>query len=76
MTRTDGQSRTSRTENNNEETDGGSRQSYKKNEWKFVAVWTNIDKKEAYRRAAEIMTEDFEVAAGRAPHKWGEPSEK
>ena len=22
------------------------------------------------------MTEDFEIAAGRAPHKWGEPSKK
>ena len=36
----------------------------------------NIDKDEAYRRAAEIMTEDFDVAGGPPMHKWGEPSEK
>ena len=41
----------------------------------LVAVWTNIDKEEAYRCAAEILTEDFEVAGGPA-HKWGEPSER
>ena len=29
-----------------------------------MAVWTNIDKQEALRRAAEIMIDDFEVAGG------------
>ena len=43
---------------------------YKKNEWMLVAVWTNIDKKEAYRRVAVIMTADFEVAGGPS-HTWG-----
>ena len=64
------------TEDDDEETDAESQQSFKKNKWTLVAVWTNIDKKEAYRRVAEIMKEDFEIAAGRAPHKWGEPSER
>ena len=61
-------------EDDDDETDG-SRSTYKKNIWKVVAVWTNIDKEEAYRRAAEIMTADFEVAGG-PMHSWGEPSEK
>ena len=52
------------TEDDDEQTDAGSRSSYRKNKWKLVAVWTNIDKEEAYRHAAEIMTEDFEVAGG------------
>ena len=59
------------TEDDDEETDAGSWLSNKKIKWTLVAVWTNIDKKEAYRRAAEIMTEDFEIAAGPALHKWG-----
>ena len=47
------------TEDDDEETDEWSRQSYIKNEWKLIAVWTNIDKQEAFRRVAEIMIEDF-----------------
>ena len=41
----------------------------------MVAVWTDIDKEEAYRRAAEIMTADFNVAGGPL-HTWGQPSVK
>ena len=62
------------TEDDDEGTDAGSRSSFMKKKWKLVVVWTNIDKEEAYRRAAVIMTDDFEVAGGPA-HTWGEPSE-
>ena len=40
-----------------------------------MAVWTNIDKQEAYRRAAEIMIDDFLIAGGPV-YPWGEPTEK
>ena len=56
-------------EDKEEETDGGSLSAYRKNKWKLVAVWTNIDKQEALRRAAEIMTDDFQVA-GKTPFLW------
>ena len=62
------------TDDDDKETDG-SRSTYKKNIWKVVAVWTNIENVEAYRRAAEIMTADFDVAGG-PTHSWGEPSFK
>ena len=57
------------TEDDDEETDG-SRSTYKKNIWNVVAVWTHIEKEQAYRRAAEIMTADFDVAGG-PTHSWG-----
>ena len=57
-----------------EETDG-SRASYNKNNWRVVAVWTNFTKKEAYRQASEIMTDDFNVAGG-PTHTWGEATDK
>ena len=56
------------------ETDG-SRATYNKNKWRVVAVWTNVTKKEAYRQAAEIMTDDFNVAGG-PTHTWGEATDK
>ena len=62
------------TEDEDEETDE-SRSTYKKNIWKVVAVWTDIDKEEAYRRATEIMVADFNVAGGPS-HTWGQPSLK
>ena len=40
-----------------------------------MAVWTNIDKQEAFRRAADIMIEDIQVAGGPV-HPWGEVTEK
>ena len=57
-----------------EETDG-SRAAYKKNRWRVVAVWTNTTKKEAFRQAAAIITEDFNIAGG-PTHSWGEPTDK
>ena len=63
-----------RTEDEDEETDG-SRSTYKKNAWKVAAVWTNMGKEVAYKRAAEIMTADFNVAGGPL-HTWGQPSVK
>ena len=57
-----------------EETDG-SQAIYRKHEWKVVAVWTHMGKEEAYRRAAEIITTDFNIAGG-PMHSWGEPSIK
>ena len=62
------------TEDDDEETDG-SRSTYKKYIWKVVAIWTHIDKEEAYRREAEIMTADFSVVGG-PTHSWGQPSLK
>ena len=62
------------TNDDDEETDAG-RSTYKKNIWNIVAVWSNIEKEEAYRRAAEIMTTDFDVAGG-PTHPWGNPSVK
>ena len=62
-------------EDDDEGTDGGSRSAYKKNKWKLVSVWTNIDKQEAFRRAAEIMIEDFQVVDGPV-HPWGKVTEK
>ena len=59
-----------------EETETGSLQPYRKNKWVLIASWSNIDKEEAYRQAAVIMTEDFDIAGGLAPNMWGEPSEK
>ena len=38
----------------------------------YVAIWPNIDKEEAYKRSAEIMTADFDVAGG-PMHTWGTP---
>ena len=59
------------TEDDDEETDG-SRSTYKKNIWKVVVVCTHIEKEEAYRREAEIMTADFNVAGGPThSHSWG-----
>ena len=51
------------TEDDDEETDG-SRSTYRKNVWKVVVIWTNIDKEEAYKRAAEIMTADSMLWVG------------
>ena len=48
-------------EDDDEDTDGESRGAYRKNKWKLVAVWTNIDKQKALRRAAEIMIDDFQI---------------
>ena len=62
------------TEDDDEETDE-SRSTYKKYIWKVVGIWTHIDKEEAYRRAAEIMTADFDVAAG-PTNSWGESTLK
>ena len=58
-----------------EETDAGSWPPYRKHKWTLVAAWTNIDMEDAYRRVAEIMTKDFNVAGGLRPNKWGESSE-
>ena len=57
-----------------EETDG-SRATYNKNIWRVIAVWTNVTKKEAYRQALEIMTDDFNVGSG-PTHPWGELNDK
>ena len=62
-----------RTVKEEEETDE-SRPTYKKNRWRVVAVWTNTTKKGAYRQAAEIITDDFNVVGG-PPHTWGEPTD-
>ena len=62
-------------EDDDEDTDGGSRLAYRKNKWKLVAVWTNIDKQEAFRRAAEIMIDDFQVAGGPV-HAYADPTER
>ena len=35
----------------------------------------NTTKKEAYRQAAEIITEDFNIAGG-PTHPWGEPTDR
>ena len=59
-----------------DETDTGGLHPYRNNKWILVAAWSNIDKKEAYRRAAEIMTEGFDIAGDLPQNKWGEPSEK
>ena len=61
-------------EDGGEETDG-SQAIYRKHEWKVVAVWTHMGKEEAYRRTAEIITNDFNIAGGPA-HSWWEPSIK
>ena len=63
-------------EDDDDETDTGGRHPYRENKWILVAAWSNIDKNEAYRRAAEIMTEDSDAAGGLPPTKWEEPSEK
>ena len=61
-------------EDESEDTDG-SWATYRKHEWKVVAVWTHMGKEEAYMRAAEIITNDFNIAGGPV-HSWGEPSIK
>ena len=53
-----------------EETDG-SQVTYSKNKWRVIAVWTNVTKKEAYRQAAEIMTDDFNVAGATVDQRMG-----
>ena len=58
-----------------EETDGGSRSSYRKNKWRLVAVWTDIEKQEALRRAGVIMTEDFMIGGG-SEHEYADPADK
>ena len=57
-------------ESSGEDETDGSRAAYKKNRWSVVAVWTNTTKKEAYRQAAAIVTEDFNIAGG-PTHSWG-----
>ena len=42
---------------------------------RVVAVWTNTTKKEAYKQAAAIITEDFNIAGG-PTHPWGEPTDR
>ena len=37
---------------------------YNKNKWFLVAEWYNIEQREAWNRAAEIMIEDFQTAGG------------
>ena len=44
--------------------DEGRRVVYNKNKWFLVAEWYNVEKHEAFNRAAEIMIEDFQIAGG------------
>ena len=55
--------------------DDGRPAAYNKNKWFLVAEWHDVDMNEALRRAAEIMTEDFNNAGGPLL-EYGAPTEK
>ena len=49
---------------------------YNKIIWNKVSSWSDIDKKEGYRLAENVMTRDFNIAGGLAFTNWPEPHEK
>ena len=49
---------------------------YNKIIWNKVSSWLDIDKKEGYRLAGDVMTRDFNIAGGLLFTKWPEPHEK